>query len=260
MAAPRGIRNNNPGNIDRNATKWQGMAADQSGDPRFVVFTEAKYGIRALAKVLLTYQERHGLKTIRGIVNRWAPPVENDTGAYVNAVAEACGVGPDNEVEVDSVDVMLPLARAIIHHENGGHFYSDAQILEGLYLAGISDAAPPLPPATTYVTGAGGGAGGGGGGGAAQVIVPPASRPAAPEAAAREVTSPAKSTTVWGAGLAGATPLVLAAGPFVLMKLGMDQNTATQTAIALAMLLSGGGAHMTLVGRADANIKPLGRA
>jgi hypothetical protein len=84
---PRGIRNNNPGNIDRNTTKWQGMADDQSSDPRFVVFKTPQAGIRALAKILLTYQNHDGLKTVRGIIGRWAPAVENNTSAYVAAVA-----------------------------------------------------------------------------------------------------------------------------------------------------------------------------
>ena len=58
QSGARGIRNNNPGNIDRNATKWQGMA-DKQDDPRFIVFTSPQYGIRAMARVLLTYQSKY---------------------------------------------------------------------------------------------------------------------------------------------------------------------------------------------------------
>jgi hypothetical protein len=140
----RGIRNNNPGNIDRNATKWQGMAADQSGDKRFIVFTSPQYGIRALARTLLTYQSKYRLDTVRKIINRWAPPVENDTGAYVAAVAKSCGVGPDDPVDCDEISIMLPLVKAIITHENGKNPYSDALILEGLHMAGIVDAPTPV--------------------------------------------------------------------------------------------------------------------
>lgn len=154
----RGIRNNNPGNIDRNATKWQGMAAAQS-DPRFVVFISPQFGIRALARTLLTYQSQHNLKTIRQIINRWAPPVENNTDAYVRAVAEKVGVYPDEAVEVDSIATMLPLVKAIITHENGRNPYSDAVILEGIRLAGVHDAKPkPLAKQTSFVTKAAGGA------------------------------------------------------------------------------------------------------
>lgn len=148
----RGIRNNNPGNIDRHDTKWQGMAADQSSDPRFIVFKTPAFGIRAVAKTLLTYQNTHKLDTVRKIINRWAPPVENNTTAYVRAVADSVGVRPDDVIDVDSVEVMLPLVKAIITHENGANPYSDAVILEGIRLAGVHDAKPkPLARQTTFI-------------------------------------------------------------------------------------------------------------
>jgi hypothetical protein len=147
----RGLRNNNPGNIDRNATRWQGMADDQSGDPRFVVFKTPQYGIRAIARLMLTYQNQYGLKTVRALINRWAPPVENNTSAYVAAVASGVGVGPDDPIDVDTTEVMLPLVKAIILHENGQNPYPDATILEGLHMAGIADAKPkPLAKQNTF--------------------------------------------------------------------------------------------------------------
>lgn len=149
---PRGVRNNNPGNIDRNATKWQGMSADQSSDPRFVVFIAPKYGIRALAKTLITYQEKYGLKTVRQIINRWAPAQENDTAAYIRVVARECRVDPDAIIDLDSSAVMLPLVRAIVRHENGGCPYSDDELMAGLYLAGVHDAPAPRPAFTVAAT------------------------------------------------------------------------------------------------------------
>lgn len=144
MAIPRGIRNNNPGNIDRGNSKWQGLAADQTGDSRFAVFKDATWGIRALAVTLITYQDKHKIETIRGIINRWAPPVENDTNAYVNAVALACDVSADEAVNVHNYSVMCPLAEAIIRHENGkgplatpNTWYERATIDTGLQRAGV---------------------------------------------------------------------------------------------------------------------------
>jgi hypothetical protein len=95
ITPPRGIRNHNPGNIDRGRDRWQGMADDQSGDPRFVVFTEAEWGIRAIVRVLRSYRDRHGLETVRAIVSRWAPPVENPTARYIAFVCDRLGVDPD---------------------------------------------------------------------------------------------------------------------------------------------------------------------
>lgn len=148
----RGERNNNPGNIDRNATKWQGMADDQSSDPRFIVFKTPQWGIRAIARLMLTYSSAYHLDTVRGIVSRWAPPNENNTSAYVNAVAGTLNVDPDVPIDVDSVAVMLPLVKAIIMHENGEQPYSDAVLLEGLRMAGVADAKPaPLAKQGPFV-------------------------------------------------------------------------------------------------------------
>lgn len=134
---PRGIRNNNPGNIERNATKWAGMATEQH-DPRFVSFTSPEYGFRALAKTLLTYQSKHGLRTIEDMIGRWAPPNENDTGAYVAAVASAVGVEPDAPIPLDDDPHRFArLLRAICVHENGMCPYSEAVIDHGLALAGV---------------------------------------------------------------------------------------------------------------------------
>lgn len=148
---PRGIRNYNPGNIDRIAgVRWQGQATDQSGDPRFIVFNGPRWGIRAIARVLITYQDKRRAKdgsridTVREFIERWAPAVENDTNAYAKAAASALSIGPDDErVDVYHYATMRALVLAIIRHENGpgplpgGIWYGDAIIADGLALAGI---------------------------------------------------------------------------------------------------------------------------
>lgn len=127
---PRGIRNNNPGNI-RKGQKWRGLAKEQN-DPAFDTFTTAEYGIRALAKVLLTYERKYGLNTVRGIIGRWAPPNENNTTAYVNHVAALLSVDPDQVVSVrEKLPLLIP---AIIQHENGIQPYSEKTIADGIGL------------------------------------------------------------------------------------------------------------------------------
>lgn len=146
----RGIRNNNPGNIRKSATKWQGLA-DTQLDPDFCTFKTPAYGIRALARNLMNYQSQDGCRTIRQIVSRWAPPSENNTGAYVAAVASGVGVEPDDDVDVDTAAVMLPLIKAIILHENGVNPYVDETIAEGMKLAGVADAkGKPLAKQNTF--------------------------------------------------------------------------------------------------------------
>ncbi|MGH8032512.1 MAG: structural protein P5 [Luteimonas sp.] len=140
MAAPRGVRNNNPGNIDRSGVAWQGedrSAKARQQEARFCVFTSAEFGFRALAKVLQTYQSKHGLRTVKAIINRWAPPTENITSAYVREVAKALSVDPDSRIDVTKFDTAFGIAKAISRHENGGHYWSDATIAKGLELAGV---------------------------------------------------------------------------------------------------------------------------
>lgn len=131
----RGIRNNNPGNIDFNpANKWQGQLGLETGvsKPRFARFDTPENGIRALGKLLRTYQNRHKLRTVTQIIARWAPPVENDTGSYAKSVARRIGVASDAAIDVNDSEVLRPLVEAIIQHENGAIPYSDSVIKEGV--------------------------------------------------------------------------------------------------------------------------------
>lgn len=128
---PRGIRNNNPGNL-RHGSPWQGLAPRQT-DPAFCVFVSPLYGIRALARTLLTYERRHGLSTISALIGRFAPETENDTVAYAQAVARACGVAPDTPISVR--DELAGLVAAIIRQENGVQPYGAALIGQAIRLA-----------------------------------------------------------------------------------------------------------------------------
>jgi len=135
MTETRGVRNNNPGNIDYNkANAWQGQLGLELNvpKPRFARFDEPENGIRALAKLLLTYQNKHKLKTVRQIIDRWAPPVENDTGAYANQVAKFLGVGPDEQVDINKRSTLTMMVVAIIKHENAGYAYPAGVVLEGV--------------------------------------------------------------------------------------------------------------------------------
>jgi len=111
-----------------------GLAIEQP-DPFFFTFVEDKYGIRAAVKILMTYQDKYKLKTIRQLINRWAPPNENNTDAYVDAVAKEVNVAPDTPVNVNNLNICLPLIRAIIKHENGQQPYDDAELSSAITMA-----------------------------------------------------------------------------------------------------------------------------
>ena len=150
MTTARGLRNFNPGNIRSVAGLfWQGQTGvDDAG---FCIFDTPENGLRALCRLLVNYHQKHGLDTVREIINRWAPPVENNTSAYVTAVANAIGMGPDAQLNMADTVTLMGLCAAIVRHENGEQPYP-AQLIR----AAASDALglgvvdpTPAPPAPT---------------------------------------------------------------------------------------------------------------
>ena len=92
---PLGIRNNNPLNIRRGKSRWQGEALPQrgSGEGAFVQFSSMEWGIRAAFVLLRTYSIKYKANCIQDIVTRWAPPSENNTEAYIKNVCLWTGFG-----------------------------------------------------------------------------------------------------------------------------------------------------------------------
>ncbi len=120
-ALPRGIRNNNPGNIRRGSSRWAGMSPVQTDDA-FVQFETPEYGIRAMAVLLRNYQSQ-GFGTIYGMIGKWAPDSDgNDSMAYAEFVAMRSGVMPSEPVELELI--MVPMLAAMIQYENGVQPYS----------------------------------------------------------------------------------------------------------------------------------------
>lgn len=126
---PRGIRNNNPGNIEDTGTPWRGRLGN---DGRFIIFDNAVNGVRAIARILNTYRTKYNVNTIEGIINRWAPPVENDTNAYIAHAEKALNTPRNMPL---SVAQHADLIKVIILHENGQQPYSDEVIHAGIAAA-----------------------------------------------------------------------------------------------------------------------------
>jgi hypothetical protein len=121
---PRGIRNNNPGNIEwiADASKrWRGMV---SKDGRYGVFDTAANGVRAIGGEIRA-NFRRGQNTLREIIAEWAPPTENDTQSYLRSVAAELDVGVDVPLSASQIPA---IAAAIIKHENGVQPYSRADL------------------------------------------------------------------------------------------------------------------------------------
>lgn len=114
----RGIENNNPGNIRISGVKYLGEARP-STDRAFKQFVAPEWGYRAMFVVLHSYRARYGLSTLRQMIARYAPPVENNTDGYVNAVAKWSGIGTDLPLDTLSASQMQPIVAAMSRMENG---------------------------------------------------------------------------------------------------------------------------------------------
>lgn len=115
---PRGLRNNNPANIRRSKDKWKGLREVQD-DPEFFQFEEMKWGYRAMLRVLQNYRKLHGCETIADFINRWAPPTENDTTAYIKAVCQYMQVPSLFVPNIENKECMCIFAAAMSLVENG---------------------------------------------------------------------------------------------------------------------------------------------
>ena len=115
---PRGLRNNNPGNIRKTTDKWQGLRAEQT-DPDFFQFETMAYGFRALFKLITNYRNKYGCQTIADIIERYAPRNENDTNNYILTVCSLMEVPTSFVPDVDDSTTMLNLGEAICYMENG---------------------------------------------------------------------------------------------------------------------------------------------
>ena len=130
---PRGIRNNNPLNIRRSKDQWKGMAEIQN-DSAFVQFKSLEYGWRAAFYLLTrTYYHKYRLYTIRSIVNKWAPPCENNSKAYVENVSRLTGIDPDEALGIPSEKPTrwIALGMAMAVQENGFESLDFFAILQG---------------------------------------------------------------------------------------------------------------------------------
>lgn len=115
---PRGLRNNNPGNIRITKDKWKGLRPVQE-DKEFFQFSDMKWGYRALIRTLQNYRRRHGCQTIADFIRRWAPSTENNTSGYISRVCKEMQVPTTYVPDVENKTTMCAFAAAISQVENG---------------------------------------------------------------------------------------------------------------------------------------------
>lgn len=100
----RATRNNNPGNIEwgpfarsHGATRIEVIPEGFRSTPRFAYFPSVELGWEAMRKRLITGMYK-GL-TVREAISKWAPPIENDTEAYIRFICKHAKVEEDMIVE-----------------------------------------------------------------------------------------------------------------------------------------------------------------
>lgn len=110
----RGLRNNNPGNIEYGPFAIKHGATGTDG--RFAIFPTIEMG-KAAANALLDSYQRQGINTIGGITNRYSPAKDhNDVVAYNAALVKATGRGVNEQLTPGDRAALLA---AIFAHESG---------------------------------------------------------------------------------------------------------------------------------------------
>lgn len=89
--------------------------------------------------VILSNYAKEGVDTVTAIISRWAPPNENNTQAYISAVASQMGVDAGTVVPI-AQGLYTDLCKAIIKHENGLQPYPDEVFAKAWQLAALTSA------------------------------------------------------------------------------------------------------------------------
>jgi hypothetical protein len=138
---PRGLRNNNPGNLVKTSIPWDGkIPLANNKDPRFEQFIELRYGIRAKMRDLITDINK-GNNTVTGLIKEFAPDFENNTAAYIATVVKMTGLSAFSRIDLTE-ETLIALCKAISFVENGASFtkyvtdddYKDAIAILGIKL------------------------------------------------------------------------------------------------------------------------------
>lgn len=111
--------NNNPLNIRISKTKpWKGEVRP-SRDLEFAEFRSMAWGYRAAFKLLDNYRRLHDCRTLADFIERWAPPTENDTAAYIDFVATRAEIEATATLDTRDEMVMRKVVAAMSRMENG---------------------------------------------------------------------------------------------------------------------------------------------
>jgi hypothetical protein len=122
---PRGIRNNNPGNLVISRIPWKGkVPVKQNTDGVFEQFTKMEYGIRAMMMDLCNDIKKDSLNTVRKLLTEYT---KTDLESYIKTVCRITGL-KENDKLIPGEDTIFSLISAMSFVENGGYHITDEQI------------------------------------------------------------------------------------------------------------------------------------
>lgn len=105
----RGVRNNNFGNLKDAKTG------------EFRQFATPQEGMQAADANLQAYGTKHGIDTIQGVINRWAPASDkNDPQKYAATVSKAVGIAPDAKIDLSDPKLRGKILNAMFDVESPG--------------------------------------------------------------------------------------------------------------------------------------------
>lgn len=116
---PKGLRNNNPGNLIKTNINWNGEVLVNT-DGHFEQFIELRYGIRALMRDLINDIQK-GKTNVAALITEFAPAFENNTASYINSVVNSIGTAIVGQL---TQEVLIGLCKAIIRVEIGSGYTS----------------------------------------------------------------------------------------------------------------------------------------
>ncbi|QTL41022.1 hypothetical protein HGO23_06710 [Xenorhabdus budapestensis] len=134
---PRGIRNNNPGNL---TAAPHAVGKDYGNNHTYVKFATAHDGLSAMARQLMLDAEKD-LNTIDLFLEKYASKkAGNNTEAYARSVSQRTGYTRNQRLDMHNPEVLNNLMAAMIKHENDNiNPYSKKQITDGINEAIHSD-------------------------------------------------------------------------------------------------------------------------
>ncbi len=156
-ALSRAKRNNSPVNMTPLAlpAKWGGQVNVVDG---YAVFDTEVNGWRAGALNLMAYQRDHGINTLVGIANRWAPSPDgtalnlgNNPSAYATNVSKASGIPVDQVLNLFDEATMLKVLAGMAVAEDSRVIWDPAKLKLGVDQALVVSGHPSAPPVVLVI-------------------------------------------------------------------------------------------------------------